>query len=284
MITADLWRGGKLKTGLKCLHNFNVQWETTLFKSGVAKDVLHLVEELHRLMAKYKATDQIGTKSTTTEARKRKGHRKKRGKEEARNLWKLKRKRMPYFSFPGRSRPCWGLWAGHIWYSPTGKQLIVKPYICLPQRQTGHAYATFAGQTGLGFYTWGWMKLSYKDSNSVQMVCLGRSCFTMHVELLVQFNAKEHDVKWKLGPSCNTSNFNLITPLSWHYSYLLFGAKSQTSLPSKRLWWRAARVVNPTLFFLFRPHKAQKRNLTKFAIALWCCCKKRERNKIQFLQ
>ena len=176
-------------------------------------------------MAKYKATYQIGTNSTTSEARKRKGHRKKRGKEEARNLWKLKRKRMPYFSFPGRSRPCWGLWAGHIWYSPTGKQLIVRPYICLPQRQTGHAYATFAGQTGLGFYTWGWMKLSYKDSNSVQMVCLGRSCFTMHVELLVQFNAKAHDVKWKLGPSCNKSNFNLIPPLSWHYSYLLFGAK-----------------------------------------------------------
>ena len=27
------------------------------------------------------------------------------------------------------------------------KQLIVKPYICLPQRQTRHACATFAGQT-----------------------------------------------------------------------------------------------------------------------------------------
>ena len=188
------------------------------------------------------------------------------------------------FRFLGGAALCWGLWAGHIWYSPTGKQLIVKPYTCLPQRQTGHAYATFAGQTGLGFYTWGWMKLSYKESNSVQMVCLGRSCFTMHVELLVQFNAKAHDVKWKLGPSCNKSNFNLITPLSWHYSYLLFGAKSQTSLPSKRLWWRAARVVNPTLFFLFRPHKAQKRNLTKFAIVLWCYWKKRERNKIHFLQ
>ena len=39
--------------------------------------MLHLVEDLHRLMAKYKAIYQIGTKSTTSEARKRKEHRKK---------------------------------------------------------------------------------------------------------------------------------------------------------------------------------------------------------------
>ena len=77
--------GGKLKTGLNCLHNFNNE-KRHYIKSGVEKDVLHLVEELHRLMAKYKATYQIGTNSTTSEARKRKGHRKKRGKEEARNL------------------------------------------------------------------------------------------------------------------------------------------------------------------------------------------------------
>ena len=30
---------------------------------------------------------------------------------------------------------------------PNGKQLIVKPYICLPQRQTRHVCATVAGQT-----------------------------------------------------------------------------------------------------------------------------------------
>ena len=45
----------------------------------------HLVEDLDRVMAKYKATYQIGTKSTTSEARKRKEQRKKKGKEEARN-------------------------------------------------------------------------------------------------------------------------------------------------------------------------------------------------------
>ena len=26
------------------------------------------------------------------------------------------------------------------------------------------------------------------------------SCFTMHVELFLQVNAKAHDIKWKLGP------------------------------------------------------------------------------------
>ena len=32
---------------------------------------------------------------------------------------------------------------------PNWKKLIVKPYICLPIRQTRHACATFAGQTVL---------------------------------------------------------------------------------------------------------------------------------------
>ena len=76
--------GGKLKTGLNCLHNFNNE-KRHYIKSGVEKDVLHLVEDLHRLMAKYKATYQIGTKSTTSEEKKERAQ-KKRGKEEARNL------------------------------------------------------------------------------------------------------------------------------------------------------------------------------------------------------
>ena len=69
--------GGRLKTGLNCLHNFNNE-KRNYIKSGVEKDVLHLVEDLDRVMAKYKATYQIGTKSTTSEARKRKEQRKKR--------------------------------------------------------------------------------------------------------------------------------------------------------------------------------------------------------------
>ena len=34
----------------------------------------------------------------------------------------------------------------------------------------------------------------------------------MHVELFLQFNAKAHDIKWKLGPPFNKSNFNLSSP------------------------------------------------------------------------
>ena len=62
---------GKLKPDLNCLHNFYNE-KRHYIKSGVEKDVLHLIEDLDRLMAKYKATYQIGTKSTTSEARKRK--------------------------------------------------------------------------------------------------------------------------------------------------------------------------------------------------------------------
>ena len=35
----------------------------------------------------------------------------------------------------------------------------------------------------------------------------------MHVELFLQFNAKVHGIKWKLGPPCNKSNFNLSPPI-----------------------------------------------------------------------
>ena len=75
-ITSDslFTEGRKLKTGLNCLHNFKKE-KRHYIKSGVGKDVLHLVEDLDRLMAKYKATYQIGIKSTTSEARKRKKQR-----------------------------------------------------------------------------------------------------------------------------------------------------------------------------------------------------------------
>jgi len=46
--------------------------------SGVEKALLHVVEDLDRVTgAKYKATYQTGTKSTASEARKRKEQRKK---------------------------------------------------------------------------------------------------------------------------------------------------------------------------------------------------------------
>ena len=87
--------GGKLKNGLNCLHNFNNE-KRHYIKSGVEKDVLHLVEDLHRLMAKYNATYQIGTKSITSEARKRKEHRKK-GKRGSSQLVKTVEKRHALF-------------------------------------------------------------------------------------------------------------------------------------------------------------------------------------------
>ena len=46
---------GKLKTGLNCLHNFNNE-KRHYVKSRVVKDVLHLLEDLDRAMAGYKAT------------------------------------------------------------------------------------------------------------------------------------------------------------------------------------------------------------------------------------
>ena len=118
--------GGKPKTGLNCLHNLNN-------------------EKRHY---KYKASYQIGTKSTNIWSKKKERAKKvKRGKEESHSLWKQKKKSMPCFPFPERSTPCKGLWTGHIWYSPTGNSWLWNSTFVYPQRQTRHAYATSAGQT-----------------------------------------------------------------------------------------------------------------------------------------
>ena len=62
---------GKLKTGLSCLHNFNAEQRDSI-KSQVGLNVLHLVEDLDRVMAKYKATFPIGAKSKASKSRKKK--------------------------------------------------------------------------------------------------------------------------------------------------------------------------------------------------------------------
>ena len=129
--------GGKLKTGLNCLHNFNNE-KRNYIKSGVEKDVLHLVEDLDRVMAKYKATYQIGTKSTTSEARKRKEQRKKGGKRKLATGERNKKKRMPYFRSLGGARTLAEDFAPDI----CG---ISQLETCLSQRQTRHACTTFAG-------------------------------------------------------------------------------------------------------------------------------------------
>ena len=67
---------GKLKTGLSCLHNFNAEQRHSI-KSQVGLNVLHLVEDLDRVMAKYKATFPIGAKSKASKSRKKKEQKKK---------------------------------------------------------------------------------------------------------------------------------------------------------------------------------------------------------------
>ena len=49
---------GKLKPDLNCLHNFYNE-KRHYIKSGVEKDVLHLVEDLDRVMVKYVLDDHI---------------------------------------------------------------------------------------------------------------------------------------------------------------------------------------------------------------------------------
>ena len=51
-------------------------------KSQVGLNVLHLVEDLDRVMAKYKATFPIGAKSKAFKLRKKKEQKKKKGEEE----------------------------------------------------------------------------------------------------------------------------------------------------------------------------------------------------------
>ena len=67
---------GKLKTGLSCLHNLNAEQRHSI-KSQVGLNVLHLVEDLGRVMAKYKATFPIGVKCKASKSRKKKEQKKK---------------------------------------------------------------------------------------------------------------------------------------------------------------------------------------------------------------
>ena len=76
--------GGKPQTGLNCLHNFNNE-KRHYIKSGVEKDVLHLVEDLDRVMAKYKANMKLAPGPQHLKQEKEKAE-KKREKEEARSL------------------------------------------------------------------------------------------------------------------------------------------------------------------------------------------------------
>ena len=118
---------------------------------------------------------QSDTKFTTSEARKRKEQKKEKwGKEEARSLRKQKKKSVPYFPSPGRAPPFLGTLSRTYLVFPNWKQLIGKPYICLPQRQTRHAglrdlcrahcFAMEAQEIVWYFCIWGWMYLQPSHS------------------------------------------------------------------------------------------------------------------------
>ena len=67
---------GKLKTGLSCHHSFNND-KRYYVTSSIEKDVDRLIEDLDKAFAKYRGAYHIGSKSKTSEARKRKEQRKK---------------------------------------------------------------------------------------------------------------------------------------------------------------------------------------------------------------
>ena len=66
---------GKLKTGLSCHHSFNND-KRYYVTSSIEKDVDRLIEDLDKAFAKYRGAYHIGSKSKTSEARKRKEQRK----------------------------------------------------------------------------------------------------------------------------------------------------------------------------------------------------------------
>ena len=67
---------GKLKTGLSCHHSFNND-KRYYVTSSIEKDVDPLIADLDKAFAKYRGAYHIGSKSKTSEARKRKEQRKK---------------------------------------------------------------------------------------------------------------------------------------------------------------------------------------------------------------
>ena len=67
---------GKLKPGLSCHHSFNND-KRYYVTFGIEKDIDRLIEDLNKAFAKYRGAYHIGSKSKTSEARKRKEQRKK---------------------------------------------------------------------------------------------------------------------------------------------------------------------------------------------------------------
>ena len=141
-----LTEGGKLKTGLNCLHNL-INEKRHYIKSGVEKDILHLVEDLGRVMAKYKATHHIHLASSPQHLKQRKGKNREK-KREKRKLAacenRKKRACLIFRSLGGTSHP-------HPLVRTLSRTYLVFPTGNIrrnaTKRQTRHVRANFAGQT-----------------------------------------------------------------------------------------------------------------------------------------
>ena len=160
--------GGRLKTGLNCLHNFNNE-KRNYIKSGVEKDVLHLVEDLDRVMAKYKATYQIGTKSTTSEARKRKEQRKKRKNRKLATGERNRRKR--------------GCLISVLWEEPPLLRTLRRTYLVFPNWK-------------LVFFFFFFFFISKTDKACLQNLCRGnRFCQGSPGDCLVFLHLRVNELK-----------------------------------------------------------------------------------------
>ena len=197
-------------------------------------------------MAKYKASYQLGTKSTTSEARKRKEQR--RWKEEKRKLTacenRRKRECLIFRSLGGVS-PCRGLWAGHIWYSPLDSWLWNPTFICLPQRHTKHACARplqgkllRPGRPGdcLGLlHLRVNLRLSYRTASKYKMVCLGQVMFLLEFGLVM--DTKTIDISWHKSILLKATSGNM-SKMWWDFFYINF-----TFSKIIFLFYNACRIV-----------------------------------------
>ena len=94
--------------------------ERRYIKPGAGKDVLHLVEDLDRVMAKHKATFQISPNSTTCEARKGKSTEKRWKKRKLAACESRKKKEHALFSVTLQDLPPPLAEDFERWYSPNG--------------------------------------------------------------------------------------------------------------------------------------------------------------------
>ena len=82
---------GKLKTGLSCHHSFNND-KRYYVTSSIEKDVDRLIEDLDKAFVKYWGAYHNGSKSKTSQARKRKEQRKKIKEQEMEHFKKQMKK------------------------------------------------------------------------------------------------------------------------------------------------------------------------------------------------